>query len=69
LETNSIAQLTEEFTFNTFSQNKTTGEIVEVIVENVNVTVIPGETVIIHNDGTDKRIAVKNNGEYLGTVR
>ena len=48
---------------------ESTGKQFEIIIENENVTVVPGETVIIYTEGTDKVIAVKNNGEYIGELR
>ncbi|PLX11535.1 MAG: hypothetical protein C0594_03515 [Marinilabiliales bacterium] len=40
----------------------------DLVIENDNVTVYPGEQIIITTDGTDKIIAVKGNGEYIGRV-
>jgi len=58
-----------------FSQTKealvmdeTTGQQMELVIENNNVTVIPEEEIIIQSNGTDKFIALKSNGEYIGTV-
>ena len=46
--------------------DETTGEIMSVFIQNENVTIVPGEEIIIYNNGTDKQIAVKGNGEFVG---
>jgi len=47
--------------------DKSTGQQVEMIIENPNVTVVPGEIITILNNGTDRKIAVKGNtGEFVG---
>lgn len=40
----------------------------EMIIENPNVTVVPGESVYVHSNGTDQLIIVKGNGEYVGRI-
>ena len=49
-------------------EGKSTSEYAEIFYENPNVTVNPGELIIIHNDGTDKRIVFKSNGEHFGFI-
>ncbi|MBL4716723.1 MAG: hypothetical protein JKX95_08815 [Bacteroidia bacterium] len=45
--------------------DETTGEQMEMIIENPNVTVVPGESLRLTTNGTDNTIVVKNNGEIV----
>lgn len=63
------------FSVTGFSQTTdVTGEIFlddgrEMIIENPNVTVVPGEELIIHSNGTDRSIVVNKSGQVIGEIR
>jgi len=48
-------------------QDRTTGNLNEVVIENPNVIVVPSETVIIKTHETSKIIVVKASGESIGS--
>jgi len=47
-------------------EGRSTEEYAEIFYKNPNVTVTLGELIIIHNNGTDMKIAVNSKGEVVG---